>query len=343
MGSDGRLLLFAAVAMLGWHAPAEAASGLATRVVQATGVALAVPLDGTVEAVRQATVAAQVAGRVIEVRADAGQAVRQGALLMRLDGRESAEAVAAAQASAANAKLNYERTRNLHLQKFVSAAAVDKAKADYDSALAGLQASRATQSHAAVVAPLSGLIAQRHTELGEMAAPGKPLFTVYDPGGLRLVVHVPQSRLAEVRAARKAVVEFPESGQRVESVSLQILPMIDAQTHVAEVRIGLPASAAFASPGMVGRVLFASSEARKLTLPRDALVRRGEVTGAYVRAGNGTYRLRQLRLGESTVDGEIEVLAGLVAGEEVALDAVKAGLALKQALADARGAGGAAK
>ncbi len=295
-------------------------------------VALTFPADGVVEAVQQAVVAAQVPGRIVEVRADAGAVVKKGDLLMRIDAREAAESAAAAEAQYRNAKVAYERTRNLVQQKFMSQAALDKAKADFDAAAANRGAAGAAQSHATIVAPISGVIARRHAELGEMAAPGKPLFTLFAPGGLRVTASVPQYRLREVSGVKAAKIQFPELNRWVAASSLSVLPMADAGTHVLEARAGLPAqpeATAGLTPGMFARVHFIVGEAVKLTVPASAVVRRGEVTAVYVQAPDGKLALRQLRLGESVGEGEIEVLAGLSAGEKVAADPVKAAISLK--------------
>jgi multidrug efflux pump subunit AcrA (membrane-fusion protein) len=106
------------------------ASEMTLITVQKHAVAAMIPVDGVIEATRQASVAAQVPGRVLEVRVEAGQAVKKGEILMRLDVREAAESAAGAQAQFINTKANLERTQRLQQQKFVSQAAVDKAKAD---------------------------------------------------------------------------------------------------------------------------------------------------------------------------------------------------------------------
>jgi RND family efflux transporter MFP subunit len=197
MTSRHAILLLAAV--LPGLTLAQAAP-LATATVELREIELTYPAEAVIEAVRQATIAAQVPGRVVEVRADAGDAVKQGQLLMRIDAREAAEGYAASQATLANAKANYERTKNLHTQKFISKAALDKAESDYKAAQAGSGAAGAAASHASIVSPLTGFVAQRHTEAGEMATPGRPLVTVYDPKGLRVTSSIPQYKLAEVRA-----------------------------------------------------------------------------------------------------------------------------------------------
>ena len=296
--------------------------------VKPHAVDLLFPADAVVEAIQQATVGAQVPGRVLEVKADAGQTVQKGDVLMRIDAREAAEAARAAEAQFANAKVNYERTKSLVGQKFMSAAALDKAKADFDAAAANRAAAGASQSHATILAPIAGVVARRHAELGDMAMPGAPLFTIYQPGGLRVTASIPQYRLKDMRAVKSARVEFPELGKWVEATAVQVLPTADAATHVSQVRVTLPAVPE-ATPGMFSRVHFVTGQAEKLTVPASAVLRRGEVAAVYVQAADGRLSLRQLRLGDAVGKGEIEVLAGLANGDQVVTEPVKAAIAVK--------------
>jgi multidrug resistance efflux pump len=110
--------------------PCRARASLADSCCRAAFGRADLPAEALVEAVNQATLAAQVSGRVVEVRVDAGQAVRKGDLLMKIDAREAKEAAAAAAAVFGNARAHYQRTLGLRQQGFVSQAAVDKAKAD---------------------------------------------------------------------------------------------------------------------------------------------------------------------------------------------------------------------
>ena len=311
--------------------PAAQAQTLPTVTLQVRDVGLTYPAEAVVEAVRQATVAAQVQGRVVDMRVDAGQRVAKGDLLMRIDARESAETAAGAEAQLIQAKANFERTKNLYAQKFVSSAALDKAEADYKAAAAVAGASGATVSHAAVTAPISGIVAQRLTELGEMAAPGKPLVTIYDPKGLRVLANIPQYKLAEVKKGMKARLEFPETGQWIDAVRVEILPTEDARSHTATARLYLPDNVQGVIPGMAARAHFLVGSGNKLTVPPKAVLRRGEVTGVYVVDAQNVPRLRQVRLGEMLGNGELEVLAGLANGDKVSLDPIASGIQLKQA------------
>lgn len=327
-----RPLLFLMGALCGavGLAPAFAQS----HVVHLREVPLALAAEAVIEATRQATVATQVSGRIVEVRVEAGQRVAAGQLLMRIDAREAAESVAAAQAQLAQAEAHHQRTLNLFRQKFVSQAALDAAQAQLKAARAQAAAAGASASHAVVTAPMAGIVAQRHAELGDLAMPGKPLLTVFDPKGLRAVASIPQFRLKDARSAQTARIEIVDAKSRrwLDGARIEILPTIDPHSHTATARIHLPAAEGVA-PGMAARVHFVVGTAQKLTVPPSAILRRGEISAVYVlKEGKPSLQpqLRQVRLGEAVADGEIEVLAGLAPGETVSLDPVKTGIEMKQ-------------
>jgi multidrug efflux pump subunit AcrA (membrane-fusion protein) len=107
-------------------------------------------------------------------------------------------------------------------------------------------------------------------------------------------------------------------GQRVAGGNLQVLPTADPATHTVTVRMDLPPTVRDLYPGMTVKLAFAARDDTTLSIPATALVRRGELQGAYVVDG-GAVSLRQLRVGDE-VDGRVAVLAGLAAGERVATD-----------------------
>ena len=338
---------FALLGALFLAAPAGAALPFATAPVQFREVDQTYAAEAVVEAVNQAILAAQIPGRVVEVAFDAGDTVRKGQVLVRIDESEvrpalagSEAQVAQAQANLQNARLAYERSKQLLAQKFVSQAAVDKSLADYKAAeaqvkvaLAGVGQTSATRSFATIVAPYDGIVAARQVELGEMASPGRALMTVFSPKGLRVVANIPQYKLAQVRQSPRAQVEFPELKQWVEGTRVTILPVADARTHTTRARVDLPADLKGVYPGMFARAHFSIGKAHKLLIPAAAVVRRSEVAAVYVVDAKEKISFRQVRLGEPVGQGEVEILSGLVQGEQVALEPVKAGMALKGAKA----------
>lgn len=337
------LIAIALCAMLEAHAAQE----LKTEVIAYREVDERYSVDGVVEAVKQSTVAAQISGRIVAIGFDVGDSVKQGAVIVRIDEREVADAyagsqaqIAQAQAALRNAQSIHERTRQLFGQKFVSQAALDRALADYKAAQAQLEAATALGSQAAtvkgyatVVAPYSGVVAQRHVELGEMVTPGKPLMTGFDPRDMRVVASVPQRDLAAAKQGGAARVEFPALAITVAGGNVTFLPAADVQTHTTRVRVNLPQRVAGAYPGMFARVHFTTGRAQKLVIPAAAVVRRSELTAVYVVGDAGALKLRQIRLGEAAGEAGIEVLAGLSPGDRIALEP---GLAAQRAAATAK-------
>lgn len=345
------VLMLPVEAVLGQSASARpaaavvAAPTLASQVLEWREVAQSYPAEAVVEAVRQATLAAQTAGRIVEMRVDAGRRVKAGEVLARIDARESAEALVAARARLEIAKATLVRTQDLYGQKFVSQAALDKALADYKSAAAQAAQAGASSSHATIVAPFAGIVARRLAEPGEMATPGRPLLTLFEPRELRVVASVPQYKLAELRSGMSGRIEIPSRQLWLDARHIEVLPTVDGQSHTVQVRLYLPENAEGIGgsegnggnggnggivPGTFARAHFITGLARKLQVPAGAVLRRGELTGVYVLDEQGRPRLRQVRLGEPLVGGGIEVMAGLNPGERIALDPVKAGFVLRQ-------------
>jgi RND family efflux transporter MFP subunit len=341
-------------------APASMAAQLATATAQGGAGQPEYTADATVEAVRDSRVAAQVAGRITEINVRAGDRVQAGQTLMRIDPSMAAQQVAGSQAQVAQAqallaaaRADFERTQQLQAKNYVSKAALDHAQAQYDAAQAQARALTAQAAVASVQAgyyvvkaPYDGWVAQVPVSVGDMAAPGVLLASVYDPRALRVATALPESVAAQLDRDAPAVVELvnlpadvPANARRQTVAHVTVLPALDAATHSATVRVDLPAQPAGVLPGQFARVRFAlkpgdktstanqdgaaAVNPRRVRVPRSAVVQRGELSAVYVVNAQGQAQLRQIRLGRS--DGEqIEVLAGLSVGEKVALDPVAA-------------------
>jgi RND family efflux transporter MFP subunit len=336
----GLALLAAACSREEAPGKALAVANVKTAVAEMRDVELAYSAEAVVEAVRQSTVAAQVSGRIVELRFDVGDYVRKGEVIVRIDERAATQAVQAseaqvrqAEAELRNARAQYERSKQLVAEKFLSQAALDKSEADYKAAqarvaalLAGAEQAATERSFATIVAPYSGIVSARHVELGEMAAPGKPLMTGFDPGTLRVSATVPQAQIGAIQAGRKARVEIPSLGKWIEARRVTIVPSADPRTHTTQVRLELPADVRGVYPGVYARAHFVVGSAPRLLVPRTALLRRSEVTAVYVVDDRGNMQLRQVRLGTASDERSIEILSGLRPGERVAVEPVKTGV-----------------
>src|SRR5512140_1755437 len=176
---------------------------------------------------------------------------------------------------------------------------------------AGAGQAATERSFATIVAPYGGVVAARHVQLGEMATPGKPLMTGFDPSTLRVVATVASSQVPAIQPGVKARVEVPSVGKWLEARAITVLPSADPRTHSTQVRVDLPADVPGLYPGVFARVHFVVGRAPRLMVPREAILRRSELTAVYVVGDDNVPRLRQVRLGSVGDERAIEVLAGL--------------------------------
>ncbi|MDC8785336.1 efflux RND transporter periplasmic adaptor subunit [Roseateles koreensis] len=312
--------------------------------------------DGVVEAQRQTVLAAQVAGAIEQLNVKVGDRVEAGQVLLRIDARSAADAALASEAQAQAARANlqlatrdFERQQQLFQKHYISQAALDQAESQFKATqaqvhaqLAQLGGARTLSSLHVVRSPYSGVVAEVPVNLGDMALPGRPLLTLYDPRNLRVSASLPQQVVAAWKpgAAPQFSVMLPGREESVAAgvapTRVQVLPTVDAGTHTVALRLDLPQAGPntlSAAPGMFARVwlleapdspgaidasgaLKPPSDAR-IMVPRSAVLRRTELTAAYVLSDSGRPELRQLRLG--AVQGDrVEVLAGLSPGERIA-------------------------
>lgn len=337
---------------MGAHASAAAVQSVA---VQAQAVGLhEVSLNAVVEAVRQATLSAQVPGAIVSLTVKAGDRVRAGQELLRIDASAAQQNVVgstaqldAAQAGLRVASKELERQKQLFEKQYISQGALDRVQAQFESAQAQVQAQQA-QTRAAqtqtgffsVRAPFNGVVSDVPVTLGDMAMPGRPLVTLHDPSAFRVSAAVPQSMIEGVRKQLKSVRYEITGYTSLAAASVQLLPAVDPVTHTAQLRVSLPAGTEGVVPGMFARVWVpgspvgdtAKSGAKngRVFLPLSAIVRRSELSGVYVMDAQGQPRLRQVRLGRTTGQ-TVEVLSGVSAGEHVVSDPAILGKKLPKA------------
>lgn len=316
-------------------------------------------LDGSLQAVQQSVLSAQVSGRVAQLLVQPGDVVRKGQALAVIDDRATQAGVAQAQASVlqaetevANAQTQEARVRDLHAQGFVAKAALENAQAQLKAAQAALAAARAGQTQSSlaqgftrVSAPYDGRVLATHVEAGVLAMPGSPIVTVYAPQPLRAEVHVPASFQAQALGAQRMEVQLPGTDTWVSPSQVSNAQAADPVSQTVLWRLDLqPIDTKGQVPGRNLQVRFVGAKTdatanQRLVVPSAAVLRRGELTAVYVVSepvpGRAQFVLRAVRVGPALPQGQIEVVTGLKSGERVALDPVRAGLAGAQPVASA--------
>jgi len=312
---------------------AEAAGELPTATALRATVKQERSYDGIVEAERRSTVSAQVSARIEDVPFDVDDYVERGDIIVQFRDRpvaaELKQAEAAeqeARARLAEARANHGRIQQLFQQDRVSKADMDRITADLRSAEArvkaaegALIAARESFENTVVRAPFSGIVVERHVEIGEMATVGAPLMTGLSLEHLRVAVDVPQSDIGALRADGEAWIDLP-NGASLPAESIRVFPYADPSTHTFRARLRLAEGQHGIYPGMWVKVRFLTGEEEALLVPRSAVVQRSELTAVYVLGEDGVPRLRQVRLGREQSEGRVAILAGLDDGEVVVTD-----------------------
>ena len=297
--------------------------------------------NGRIQAVNQATVSAETQGRVEDIRVDIGDAVTAGTVLLTMTSTEQRAGLTQAEANLADANSNlatdsaeYRRINDLFQKKFVSKTEMDRAtsrlsasKARVNSAEAALRSARQQLSYTEIKAPYSGIVSNRYIEVGEAVRPGTLLLSGYNPSFFRVEVDVPQTIAEKIRVKQLAEIHTIANNTQgpsraIKPDALILYPTVDPSTSTVRIRLELPQETPDLYPGQFVKVTFDTGEKARLLIPSSCLVYRSEVPAVYVASGD-TLQLRQVRAG-SVYGDQIEILAGVALGENIALDPVSA-------------------
>lgn len=292
-------------------------------------------LAGTVAAARATAIASRVMALVTAVHVDLGDQVTAGQTLISIDpsaaqGQVSQARGALAQASAAltMAERNLQRFTTLAATNSASELEVDQAKMAFEQAKGaveqargGVAAAESVARESRVVAPFAGRIAARLVEVGDLAAPGRPLAMLESEAGRRLEVAVPETLLRAaglaVRQELAVTLDAEPGATALRGRVVEISPGPDPAIHAYTVRVDLPGSNA--ATGAAGRVLLPSGQRDAILIPREALVESGGLTLVVVRDDTGRAQSRVVTTGRADADGRVEVLSGLEGGETLAV------------------------
>ncbi|MCP4433662.1 MAG: efflux RND transporter periplasmic adaptor subunit [Gammaproteobacteria bacterium] len=299
-------------------------------------------LDGVIEAINQATLSAEVSGRIEAIHFDVDDIVKQGEVLVRIRDNEYRARLEQSKATLSeaatvfdNAEREFNRIDGLYKDKVVSKAQYDQASATLESSRARVKSAQASvrqeQIHldnTIIRAPYSGVVVARHVKPGELTSIGQPIMSGYALGKLRVNVDAPQSIINKIRHYRKTRVILLDHETGITADQLTIFPVADSESHAFRIRIDLPAQNKQLFPGMLVKAAFVTDQVERLLIPLQSLVRRSEITAVYVIDAAKQIQMRQVRTGITEGD-QIEIVAGLDSGEQVAIDPVQAGIRLK--------------
>lgn len=289
-------------------------------------------LPGTVRSRTVAKIAPKVNARILDVKVNAGDVVKQGDVIALLDERvyraayhEARAALSAAKALADQAKADQQRVSNLYAQEAATRenydAATAKARAAQaavNQAVSAVEQTRVVLGDNSLRAPFSGVISERLKEPGDMGSPNDPIVTLLKPDALRFEAAIPTSCVHRVELGTTVIVRTDNPPRTWPGKITEIAPQIDQQTRSQWVKADLPLSEDL-EHGQFGWLTLSCSETqRTLIIPASAVLHYGQLEAVKI-VEHGRVQIRHIRTGKR-YNGQVEILSGLHEGETLLID-----------------------
>jgi membrane fusion protein, heavy metal efflux system len=289
-----------------------------------------------------AEVGTPVAARVTRLLVNAGDRVRSGQTLAELTspelGRERAEYLSArARLTLAEAAL--ERKRGLAAEKIVPLREVQEAESAAGEARAALRASRAaiaafgveppeddgdgaTSSAFVLRSPAGGSVIERSAVVGQMLDPAAPAFRIGDLSSLWLTVHAFERDAVRIQQGVVASLYFPAlPGQDFEGTATVVGQQVDRDSRTVPIRIDVKNRNNLLRPGMSATATLpvGATGAPILTVPVASVQRVRNEWCVFLPKDANHFEIRRIGRGRD-LGGEVEVLSGVRAGENIVVD-----------------------
>lgn len=285
---------------------------------------------GTVQPVHEAAVASKILAKVVAVNVKAGDRVKKGDLLIKLDDadlrarqQQAAAAVAAARAARDQARIEFDRVDKLFRDNAASKIEHDRARTALDASEAELQ--RAEQrlkeaetvlEYATIRSTMDGIVVDKRVDAGDTVTPGQVLLNLYDPTRMQLVASVRESLTHRLTVGQEIEVSVAAVGHPCQGQVSEIVPQAESASRTFLVKVTGPCPPGVYA-GMFGRLTIPLDDEEILVIPRAAIRTIGQLDVVDVADGQ-VLRRRAVQIGRALGD-RVEVLSGLREGERVAI------------------------
>ncbi|HTT56502.1 MAG TPA: efflux RND transporter periplasmic adaptor subunit [Opitutaceae bacterium] len=283
---------------------------------------------GSVVAVKGVTVSNELAGTIRKIAFESGDRVKQGDLLVQLDIAPDEAQLRGLKAQAELSKLNLDRAQDLRRNNTNAQADLDAAQAQYDQAVAAVDALAATIAKKVITAPFDGRLGIRQVDLGQYLAAGTPIVSLQALNPVYVDFSLPQQDVVELQIGQTVQVRVDAyDGENFPGTVTAINSKVDDATRNIEVQATLPNPQERLKPGMFASVdVVLPQKDRFVTLPQAAVVYNPYGDAVYVIEKPGAdagaaadalvARQRFVQLGETRGD-QVAVLKGINPGDQV--------------------------
>ena len=273
---------------------------------------------GDVTPIQQANIFSKVSGNLEKIYTDMGSYVQKGQLLAQIDTTEIYQQFQQMSATYQNAKLTYQRNKDLSEQNLIAKQDLDNADAAMKVASANFEAAKIRLDYSRITAPFSGFITKRFLDPGALVTSNNAtMFTLMDLNSMKIIVNVLEKDIPLAKIGKKASITvdaFP--GKEFYGSVARISEAVDLSTRTMAVEVDIPNSERLLKPGMFASVtIIVNERSNALTVPTQAIMKDAKGFFLYI-ANDKTAKRISVNPGIEQ-DTRTEILSGLEGNENV--------------------------
>jgi membrane fusion protein (multidrug efflux system) len=306
------------------EAPAGLAvpAGAATYTVVVERAAARVDVVGTAASEQRIALSARLSATIQSMAVSAGDRVTNGQVLATLDDRDVREQVVAAEAQFKQAESEFQRTKQLFGKGASTEQALQAAQALYDAARARLEQVRVLQSYTVITSPINGVVTDRRMEAGDLVGPGQVIAFVYDPTRMRLEVPVPVRLVSRFALNQALDVTLDGFAEPLKGTVGEVVSEVDPLSRTQKVKVRIGPMPRPVLPGTFGRIWVETEPRDRVQVPASSVYRAGQQEFVQTVVDGRALR-RVVKTAGEAGPGQVEVIAGLSAGDAVLLNPVR--------------------
>lgn len=279
--------------------------------VQIAKVVDEVTAVGSLLAEESVIIRPEIAGRIVGLHFQEGQAVSAGQRLVTIDSSEFEAQLAAVEADLRTEQQRFDRAQELFQQKFISKEALDVQRGAVERLKARVDEARARVAKTVIRAPFSGVVGLREISPGAYVEAGDNIVRLENVASIKADFRIPEVFLSKVRTNQEVAVRldaFPGEDFRGRVYAIQ--PVVDEQTRTVLMRARIPNKGLKLKPGMFVRVVVTmGTRPNAITVPEQALWPQGQDNFVF-RVVDGKAALTKVELGNRE-PGRVEIASGL--------------------------------
>lgn len=275
----------------------------------------AITVWGEAAAVRDIGIASQVNGKVTQVGPDVGDHVGAGQPLVQVDGDTAGAQLDAARSAYTLAESTNRRQQYLAKQNFVPSQAIESTTAQLDAAKSQYNLAAINYAHTTIRSPISGIVASRFVNKGELIGVGTLVYNVVDLSALKVMVYVTQADYASISVGQKVSVIVPNQSVTLTGVVRDKGPKASPKNRLYPIQVGVNNPGEKIPAGMMVQVILPIKTVHQALVVRHDWIMEGESRQIAV-VKNGVVEVRKIAVGPRNGDW-VQVTAGLFPNDQV--------------------------